>query len=172
MLSALSQSMQLSVRSMYVHHISISCWLSLLPVILFKWNYHNTRICNCSISPFWPFLFFFKLQPDILICHRALILLYTSEQKVDFSVLDANTVTPVAFCLHITSRTAQVFMPPHNWSRATCAAHSNSSLLLSTNSVILSCHLKFSWMAGHNFSILLTLSSPVMPYRIMLFICS
>jgi hypothetical protein len=100
--------------------------------------------------------FFFNLQPDILIHHGALILLYTNRTGSRFSVLDANTVTPVAFCLHITSRTAQVFMPPHNWSRATCAAHSNSSLFLLTNNVMLSCHLKFSWMAGHNFSILLT----------------
>ena len=63
--------------------------------------------------------FFFNLKPDILVCHRALILLFTSELEVYF-LLDADTVTPVVFCLNITTSVDQqcnVFLPLcfHGW---------------------------------------------------------
>jgi hypothetical protein len=125
-----------------------------VPVILHKWDNHNSRICNCSISTFWQFLDFLNLQANILMSQSPYIALHFrtgSRFCVRCKCCDTSCILST-----LTSRTAQVFMPPHSWSRATCAAHSNSSLFLLTNKVILSCHLQFSWMTGHNFSIFLT----------------
>ena len=103
--SALSQSMQPSEN--YVHTTYQHKLLYYSNGTITIQEYATVLSALMAISGFF-------LTYSLIMSHNPYIALHFRTGSSLFSLLDANPVRPVAFCRHITSRTAQVFMPPHN----------------------------------------------------------